>query len=97
MFIAIYGFFAGAITTLTAPIDVLMSPSLDVVGVRMGMLLFPWALGLLVGTPIAGTILGSPGSWQGLKVFVGVTLSVAGILCIAARISKHGAKIRVRC
>lgn len=37
----VYGFFAGAITTVTAVINATLCPTLDVVGVRMGMLLVP--------------------------------------------------------
>ena len=56
VFSPVYGFFAGAITTITLATDASPSPSLDVLGERMGMLLVPWALGLLVGIPISGAI-----------------------------------------
>nr|POE63254.1 hypothetical protein CFP56_04157 [Quercus suber] len=46
----VYGFFAGAITTLTVPIDVAMAPT------RVGMLLIYWSLGVLVSIPIAGRV-----------------------------------------
>ncbi|KAL9612896.1 MAG: hypothetical protein Q9167_002529 [Letrouitia subvulpina] len=64
VFSAAYGFFAGAITTVTAVVDAALCPALDVVGVRMGMLLVPWSFGLLVGEPVAGAILGSSEDWR---------------------------------
>lgn len=53
VFSIVYGLFAGAITTVTAVVDAALCPSLDVVDVRLGMLLVTWALGLLIGEPIA--------------------------------------------
>ncbi|KAI9702965.1 MAG: hypothetical protein M1836_008179 [Candelina mexicana] len=97
MFSAVYGFFAGAITTLTAVIDAALCPSLDVVGVRMGMLLFPWALGLLVGEPIAGAILASSAEWRGLQLLTGAVLSTATALAVLVRWSKYGMKWGIKC
>ena len=97
VFSAIYGFFAGAITTVTAVIDASLCPSLDVVGVRMGMLLVPWAFGLLVGEPIAGAILGAADDWPGLQIFAGSALSAALLLCIGLRVLKYGWTINCKC
>lgn len=96
-FSAIYGFFAGAITTVTAPVDVAMCPSSDVVGVRLGMLLFPWALGLLVGTPIGGEILGADRNWLGLQAFTGSVLIAATGLAVTTRVVKYGTTVRRYC
>ena len=97
LFSAIYGFFAGAITTVTAVVDAALCPSLDVVGVRMGMLLVPWALGLLLGEPIAGAILGSSAGWRGLQVFTGVVLGTATVLGVLVRWVKYGMKWNTKC
>ena len=96
VFSAIYGFFAGAITTVTAPIDAELCPSLDVIGVRTGMLLLPWAIGLLVGEPIAGAILGSSGNWLGLQIFAGSVLSFATIIAVAVRAIRYSLDFRIR-
>ena len=97
LFSVVYGFVAGAITTLTAVVDAALCPTLDVVGVRMGMLLFPWALGLLVGEPIGGVFLSSSSGWMGLQLFTGSTLVAATILCVSVRHTKYGWRCREKC
>lgn len=97
VFCIVYGFLAGAITTVTAVIDAALCPSLDVVGVRMGMLLVPWAFGLLIGEPIAGAILPSSSGWKGLQVFTGSVLAVAAFLCIAVRWTHYGMRWDKKC
>lgn len=93
-----YGFFAGAITIATAVIDAALCPSLDIIiGVRMGMLLVSWALGLLFGEPVGGAILDSHVGWAGLQVFTGSTLIAATVLCLAVRTSKYGWRIVQKC
>ena len=91
-FAVLYGFFAGAATTVTAPIDALLCPGVEEMGVRMGMLLLPWALGLLVGTPIASAFLSQSGGslhWLGLQLFTGIVLLVALAFCIATKSAKN--------
>ncbi|KAL8670871.1 MAG: hypothetical protein Q9168_004602 [Polycauliona sp. 1 TL-2023] len=97
VFSVVYGFFAGAITTVTAVIDAALCPSLDVVGVRMGMLLVPWAFGLLIGEPIAGAILSSPSGWLGLQIFTGSVLAVAVLLALAVKWTKYGMRWNMKC
>ena len=97
VFSVVYGFFAGAITTVTAVIDAALCPSLDVVGVRMGMLLLPWAFGLLVGEPIAGAILSSSSSWKGLQIFTGTVIGAAVLIAVAVRYAKYGSKLITKC
>lgn len=97
VFSVVYGFFAGAITTVTAVVDAALCPSLDVVGVRMGMLLLPWAFGLLVGEPIAGAILSSSNGWKGLQLFTGTVLSAAVLIAVAVRCAKYGPALKTKC
>ena len=97
VFSVVYGFFTGAITTVTAVVDTALCPSLDVVGVRMGMLLLPWALGLLVGEPIGGAILSSSNDWKGLQIFTGTVLGAAVLIAIAVRYTKYGLGLRTKC
>lgn len=96
-FSAVFGFFAGAITTLTAVIDTALCPSLDVVGVRMGMLLVPWSFGLLIGEPIAGAILALPDHWAGLQIFTGTVLFTATVISLMIRFLKYGKRLKIRC
>ena len=71
-----------------------LSPSLSIIEVRMGMLLVPIAVGLLVGTPIAGALLHS--GWIDLQVFCGVTVACSGIYVIGARFTKVGLSLKVK-
>jgi len=47
VFAIIYGFFAGATTTISPTIAVTLCPSMGVVGMRFGMLLISLSIGLL--------------------------------------------------
>ena len=58
------------------------------------MFLFPWALGFLIGNPIAGAVLGSENEWRHLQIFVGTVLTLATVLGLAARLAKHGSHRR---
>lgn len=62
-------------------------------GVRMGMLLVPWAFGFLIGEPVGGAILGSSGDWVGLQVFAGIVIMAAAVLAIVVRIVKYGRRV----
>lgn len=97
VFSVVYGFFAGAITTVTAVIDAALCPSLDVVGVRMGMLLLPWAFGLLIGEPIGGALLSSSSGWKGLQIFTGTALGGAVVIAVAVRYTKYGPEFKQKC
>lgn len=91
----LYGFFSGACVSL-APTTVLsLSPSLDVVGTRMGMSFVFAALGLFTGNPIAGAILTASG-WLNLQLFCGVMTTSATLGWIAARTWKAGCVIRAK-
>ena len=57
VFVCLYGFVSGAIVSLAATVLVRISPNMAVVGTRMGMSFTLAGLGLLIGDPIAGTLL----------------------------------------
>ncbi|KAK5998069.1 MFS-type transporter dbaD [Cladobotryum mycophilum] len=57
VFSIIYGFASGAIVSLPPTIVARLSPSMAVVGTRMGMCFTFAGIGLLIGNPIAGTLL----------------------------------------
>jgi len=56
VFAILYGFFAGAYVSLIPPVLVELTPDMTVVGTWMGMSLFVAAFGLLIGNPIAGSL-----------------------------------------
>ena len=78
-------------------VDAALCPTLDVVGVRTGMLLIPWALGLLVGEPVGGAILASTGGWAGLQIFAGTVICSAVALAVAVRVKKYGRCLMIKC
>lgn len=84
VFCALYGFFSGSFVGLCAPVIAqVMCPHLGVLGVRMGMLSVPMAIGILIGNPIVGAI--RPASWVGLQIFCGATVGLSAICMTAAR------------
>ena len=68
---------------------------MSVLGVRMGMICFPTAIGFLIGNPIAGTILKR--SWTGLQVFCGGTMVLATLGVSVVKIIKVGKDFRAKC
>lgn len=89
IFCILYGFFSGTFVSLPPTTVVSLSPDMGVVGVRMGMSFSLAGLGLLIGNPVAGAILGS-GSWVGVQAFCGASVLLAALSCVIARISKVG-------
>jgi MFS family permease len=83
----LYGFFSGTFVSLPPTTVVSLSPSLQVVGTRMGMSFFFAGLGLLVGTPVAGAILQSYG-WLGTQLFCACCVVVAAAAMTVARLAK---------
>lgn len=82
--------------SLPPPVIVSLSPSIGVLGTRMGMCFGFSSLGVLIGSPLGGQILSRAHSWSGLQAFSGATIFVTAILILAARISKGGLKIKVK-
>jgi predicted MFS family arabinose efflux permease len=87
VFCIFYGFFSGTFVSLPPTTVVSLSPSLAVVGMRMGMSFSFAAFGILVGTPVAGEILRA-GGWKGLQLFCAFSVTAATIACLVARIAK---------
>lgn len=90
IFAALYGFFSGGFVSLPPVALVYLTKDMRKLGTRMGQSFFVSSLGLLVGSPVAGAILGDSGSWVGLQVFSGIMLLTTGALLVAARVSQVG-------
>jgi hypothetical protein len=88
LFTAGFGFFSGAIASLSLSLTVALSPDPALLGVCLGMLLIPCALGLLLGKPIAGAV--DSGSWLKLQIFTGAVLIGATVLVIWVRLLIYG-------
>lgn len=112
-FCVLYGFFSGACVSITPMAIVTLSPTLNVVGARIGKawntldaafvlmrtsgqctVLF--GCGLLLGQPIAGTILSSTGLYLGTKIWCAALMSLGAAGVILARISKAGMALKTR-
>ncbi|KAK4495440.1 hypothetical protein PRZ48_013771 [Zasmidium cellare] len=89
----LYGAFSGAFVSLQPSTVVSITDDLSTVGGRLGMNTFCAALGLLIGTPIAGVILEQDSSWVGLQVFCGATLLAGGALVMVTRWQRVGVEI----
>jgi hypothetical protein len=57
----LYGIFSGALVSITPTIAVQLSPVRTVIGARMGMAFATIGIGMLIGTPIAGSLLNKYG------------------------------------
>ncbi|KAI0817304.1 MFS general substrate transporter [Xylaria sp. FL0064] len=86
----LFGFCSGTFTGLPAAGVVSLSVDKSKIGTRLGMTLAYVGVGVLVGNPIAGAILGRHGNWTGLIVFCASLLVVSGAAILASRIMKVG-------
>ncbi len=96
IFCILYGFFSGTFVSLPPTTVVSLSPSLAVVGTRMGMSFAFAGFGLLVGSPVAGAILGSGTNFTGVQAFCGGTVAAASVAVLAARFFKVGLGLKVK-
>ncbi|ETW75337.1 MFS monocarboxylate transporter [Heterobasidion irregulare TC 32-1] len=84
VFCILYGFFSGSVVSLYFPAVLCLDPNVGESGVRLGLACMPVGLALLIGTPIASTIVGTHNRWWAGCVFAGVTeIGSAGLLIIA--------------
>lgn len=79
---------SGAFTGLLATGIVTLPPDKSKVGARLGMTLVHVGIGVLVGNPIAGAILGRNENWLGLLVFCASISVVTSMVILSSRIAK---------
>jgi len=79
----IYGYFAGMYIALLAPMFAGLSPTLNEMGVRMGVGFGIAGLGGLIGSPISGALLGPQYIWWKGSVFSGIFV-FAGLCCLVS-------------
>ncbi|KAM3084419.1 hypothetical protein ACMFMG_001476 [Clarireedia jacksonii] len=92
VFCLLYGFSSGSFVSIPPTVIVTLSPSLSVVGTRMGMTFAVSGIGLLIGTPVAGQILLRHG-YVATIAYCGVCISVAVALFVATRVHKTGVHV----
>lgn len=91
-----YGCFSGAFISLSlSVVAATLCPNLGVLGVRIGVICLPTAIGFLIGNPAAGAILEH--SWTGLQAFCGGTIALATLGILMVMIMMAGKDIRVKC
>ncbi|KAG7445108.1 MFS general substrate transporter [Guyanagaster necrorhizus] len=84
VFGVLYGFFSGAFLTVATPAiaSFTRSPTLDDIGLRIGISCFFIGLGLLTGSPIAGALLSPEYIWWRPLLFACVVI-ISGTICLA--------------
>ncbi|KAK1546711.1 major facilitator superfamily transporter [Colletotrichum paranaense] len=88
VFAILYGLFSGGMVSISPTVIVSLSPDLGRVGTRMGMINFVAGIAILIGTPIAGAILGdySGVAWQSMIGYGAAALTVGSMVLTAAKI-----------
>ncbi|KAK5064722.1 hypothetical protein LTR84_000556 [Exophiala bonariae] len=83
VFAIIYGFLSGAVVSLPSAVVASLAPSMQLIGTWMGMSFFFAALGILIGTPIVGSIIDvKKNHFGGGFVFSGSLVMAAGVLFV---------------
>ena len=88
--VVLYGCASGAVVSVMPSGVVSLSPDISRVGTRMAMVVFSCGVSLLVGTPIAGAILGegSDAEWKAVAAYSGGCLLASGV-CVVLAIWQH--------
>ncbi|KZW01190.1 MFS general substrate transporter [Exidia glandulosa HHB12029] len=80
-----YGFFTGALVSLTTPLIVAMSDNVNEIGMRIGLVFLSIGLASLLGSPIAGWLLTSHYDWWKATTFSAVLFVASAIVFLPAR------------
>ncbi|KAL2106157.1 hypothetical protein VUR80DRAFT_7210 [Thermomyces stellatus] len=90
-FAVLYGISSGGLVSVTPTAAVSLTPDLSVVGTRMGMQFFSTGIAAVIGTPIAGAIVGSGtyARWMGAIGYSGAGLFVGSLILVACRLAQH--------
>lgn len=91
VFAVLYGIFQGTLVSLPAATIPSLSPDHTRVGAHIGMSMSCAGLGLLLGSPIAGTLLDlEKANFLHAQVFCGVIVLISGLGYASARVAKVG-------
>jgi predicted MFS family arabinose efflux permease len=97
VFAILYGFFSGSFVSLAPTTIVSLSDDLHKVGTRMGMSFSISGVGILVGTPVAGTLLNiNTGHFLHAQVFCAVSMIVSCVCLGLARLAKTGVVVMIK-
>ncbi|KAJ0415254.1 monocarboxylate permease-like protein, mch4 [Aspergillus carlsbadensis] len=97
-FTVIYGFVSAPYVSLPIPIVTSLSSDKSVWATRLGMSFAVIGLGALIGSPVAGAILGDgvDRNWTGLIVWCGVMFFTSTAILVALRTMKVGFRVFVK-
>ena len=97
-FTIVYGFVSAFFVFLSIPIVTSLTPDKSVWGTRLGMSFAVIGLGALIGSPVAGAILGgSPNrNWTGLILWCGTMFMVSAVILTSVRTLRVGFKLFVK-
>lgn len=96
-FAVVYGLFAAGIQGLFPSILSSLTPDLQKVGIRIGMIFTIVSFASLTGAPIGGALLQKGnGNYLYAQLFAATTILVGGFVIVAARLSRTGLKLRQR-
>ena len=92
-----YGFFSGSFVSLPPTTIISLSSDLRKVGTRLGMSFSISGFGILIGTPVAGTLLNiHKGDFVHAQVFCAVSMMVSCLCLVLARIAKTGPVVVIK-
>jgi MFS family permease len=87
VFACFYGFVSGAVVSMPPTVVATLVPNLQVMGTWMGMCFLFAAAGVLIGSPIAGTIINiEEADFKDAFILAGTVILAGGLLFIVARI-----------
>ncbi|KAL6870307.1 MFS general substrate transporter [Trichoderma novae-zelandiae] len=90
VFVAIFGFSSGAVTSL-GPTLVAQISDMSQIGTRVGTVFAVQSFGALIGSPIGGAIVASQqGDYLGLQVFCGCAMMMGSLVFLLARYTQVG-------
>ncbi|KUI59778.1 Riboflavin transporter MCH5 [Cytospora mali] len=92
------GFFSGVVVALPPVCFRVLTEDKSMIGTRIGQGFAIGGVGLLIGGPSAGAVLGNSDTldWTGLWVYGGVAGCVAGLILVCVRIMKAGLTLKVK-
>ncbi|KAF2093803.1 MFS general substrate transporter [Rhizodiscina lignyota] len=90
----LYGFFSGTAIALPPASTASMTKDLNTFGGRMGLVFMALGLASLIGSPVTGAIVqGQNGSYDGAKIWAGVTMLAGSVFLGIARMARTGWKL----
>lgn len=91
-----FGFFSGAFIALPTVVYIILIEDKSRIGTRIGMGFALLGLGIIIGGPGGGAILGPEQNWTSTWVFGGVMLLASGVVLTILRIWRFGVKLNTK-